>query len=268
MSLKKFYADPAYQIKAFVRVFAIMVAASAALWALRDASFLEWNMTSWHLLWVPLGIYLGGMSAVFIHNATHRSFPNQTLNEFCGELAGVHQLWGFTGWRLIHLIHHQYSDDVEHDPHPTKGRYFGEYLRNMFIRSSRTVSKRYRAHWGETPRTARLQTLGLVAFVAMALSCLAFWFMLLGPVGFVLGYIPSYLTNHYMFAHINYFCHPVNPETGETAAANLNHHLGYKIANFLWCGIFFHGNHHRKATLFNPRHLKARTARERVPAHG
>lgn len=256
MSLKKFYADPYLQIRSFVSYTVVFSAICAALYTLRTPEFYQFTFSWWHLALIPLGIYAGGLSAVYIHNATHQSFPNRWLNGICGRIAGIHQLWGYKGWKLIHLVHHQYSDHEEHDPHPTKNRMFSEYFRNMFLRSSLALSRRYREHFGNTPRTRVLQTLTVGLFVVKASTLLAFWYLLLGPAGFIFGYIPSLAWNHYMFAHINYYCHPEQQETGETRATNLNHNWYYRIANFLWHGIYFHGNHHRKPMLFNPRKLK------------
>lgn len=257
MSLRSFYQDPYYQIKAFARNTIFVIALCVSLFAMRSSSFFEYQFAVWHLALILPGIYIGGISAVFIHNATHKSFSNRLLNELCGELAGLHQLWGFTGWRLIHLVHHQYSDNVENDPHPTKNRKFWEYTAKMFVNSSLTISRRYREHWGTNSRTQQLQLVTVGALASLAITSLLFWFLLLGPAGFIWFYIPSLIVNHLLFAQINYFCHPLNEKTGETEAANLNHNLYYKFANLIWCGIFFHGNHHRRATLFNPRYMNA-----------
>lgn len=262
MSLKKFYADPYYNIRAFSLQFAVAAVLCVVFYNLHDAGFYSFSFAWWQpLVYGVLGIYLGGLSAVWIHNATHKSFPNHLLNEACGELAGLHQLWGFNGWRLIHLVHHQYSDNIEHDPHPPKGRTFWAFARTMFIESSFTISRRYRDHWKESPRTRMLQRLVFVAFLSASLTTLAMWYLLLGPVAFVFGYIPSLIANHLLFVDVNYTCHPAD-ETGATAAANLNHTLYYKIANFFWHGIYFHGNHHKKPILFNPRHMPVRAAKD------
>lgn len=261
MSLKLFYASPTYQIRSFgLNALGALVACGVLL-ALRPAEFYEFHFQLWHLLLLPLGIYIGGLSAVFIHNATHHSFPNKRLNDFCGWLAGFHQLWGFRGWKLIHLIHHNYSDKPPHDPHSPLGKSFTRFCIDMFVGSSFTVSRRYREHWGDNRRTRVLQTTGLALFALMALSFLALWFLLLGPEAFLFFYIPSFLFNHWFFATINYFCHPVNEQTGETAAANLTHGWYYPLANTLWHGIYYHGNHHKKPNLFNPRHMKDANAK-------
>ncbi len=265
MSLKNFYANPYYNIRAFALQAIAAGVACAALYSLRSPEFFAFEVSWWQpLVYGALGIYLGGLSAVWIHNATHKSFSSPIVNEACGTLAGLHQLWGFNGWRLIHLVHHQYSDNVEHDPHPPRGRSFWKFAREMFIQSSFTISKRYVDHWKNTPRTRLLQSLALVTFFIASTATLAAWFLLLGPVAFVFGYIPSLIANHLLFVDVNYSCHPAD-EKGETAAANLNNNLYHKLANFFWHGIYFHGNHHRRPMLFNPRYMPERNTKDETP---
>jgi stearoyl-CoA desaturase (delta-9 desaturase) len=255
--IKRFYTDRTLHIRSFGLSLAGGVLMCLALYAVMPAGHYEFSLQWWHAALVPLGIYWGGISAVWMHNATHGSFRNKTVNLLCGHIAGVHQLWGFTGWKLIHLLHHMYSDQVEHDTHPPKGMNFWQFTKTMFLYSSKVVSQRYREHWGDTPLTKALQRATLVIFAAMALTYLLFWYLLLGAVGFVWFFIPSYIANHLLYAHINYRAHPADPNTGETAPANLNHNLYYRLANAAWHGIYFHGNHHRKPLLFNPRYMES-----------
>lgn len=261
MSIKKFYGNRYYHIKSFAAHAAFAFALCAMLYSWHDASFYDFEFSPIRaIIYVILGIYVGGLSAVFIHNATHNSFPNKFLNEIAGQLAGIHQLWGFMGWRIIHLFHHQYSDRNDRDPHPPKGKSFGQFLRGMFVLSSRSISARYREQWGVNTRTWILHTGVMVLFHIMAVCYLLFWFFLLGTEGFIFFYIPSLIWNHVMFAHINYFCHPADPQTGETKATNLNETLYHKVANAIWFGIYFHGNHHKKPSLFNPGKMKTKDA--------
>ncbi|MCE2927943.1 MAG: fatty acid desaturase [Rickettsiales bacterium] len=259
--LKRFYQDRFLQMRSFALCFLTICAATLALFNLMPASHYAFAPEAWHLLLVPLAVYVGGVSAVWIHNATHGSFSPKWLNWVCGQIAGIHQLWGFTGWKLIHLLHHMYSDDEKLDTHPPKGMSLWQFGKIMFVYSSQQVSSRYREHWGDTPETRLIQQLGLAVFLAMAAVNLLFWFALLGANGFVFFFMPSYITNHLLFIDINYSAHPADPKTGETRPANLNHTPYYKLANFLWSGIYFHGNHHRKPLLFNPRHMPARAPR-------
>lgn len=253
--LKRFYHDPYLLIRSFTLCFITVTAMCATLYAYRDASFYEFRFAPWQLLYVPLGIYLGGISAVFIHNATHNSFPIAWMNWWAGQLAGMHQLWGFTGWKLIHLVHHQYSDNADMDPHPPAGKTFPQFLKTMFVHSSKKITERYREHYGVTSRTRLLQGAVYVVFLGLVAANITFWYLLLGPAAFLFGYIPSYITNHLLFADINYHAHPKNEETGEYNAGNMTNTLYYDIANAIWCGIYYHENHHRKPMLFNPKKM-------------
>ena len=253
--MKQFYTDRYLHIRSFSIQLAVTTLLCVALYNFHSAEFYQFHFALWQLALIPLGVYVGGVSSVFIHNATHNSFRWAWLNETCGYLAGLHQLWGFMGWKLIHLVHHQYSDNLTMDPHPPGELTFWQFARQMFIHSSRKISERYREHWGENAVTARLQKTVNILFPIVALANLAFWFLLLGPVGFVFFYIPSYISNHLLFVDVNYTAHPKDPVTGETKAANLDDTLYYKVANFFWFGIYYHGNHHRRPLLFNPKYM-------------
>jgi fatty acid desaturase len=259
--MRRFYNDPYLHIRSFSVTLGVSLLLCAGAFAAHSPEFYHFHFALWELALIPVGIYIGGISAVFIHNASHGSFGPAWLNKAAGELSGMHQLWGFMGWKLIHLIHHHYSDDVKHDPHPPKSLDFWDFTKNMFLHSSINIRERYREHWGMTRRTQRLQKSLLVVFLALAVSNLIFWYALCGPAGFVFFYVPSYIANHLLFAHINYFAHPKDTATGQTAPGNMNHTLYYKLANALWFGIYFHGNHHRKPLLFNPRHMAVGRAR-------
>ncbi len=266
MSLKHFYSDPYLHIRSFAYNLCIALAACAVAYALHSAEFYYFAPHWWHLALVPLGIYVGGLSAVFIHNASHGSFPYAWMDRLFGQIAGMHQLWGFFGWKFIHMLHHQYSDRDGLDPHPPKGKTFWQFTRDMFLKSSFQVTKRYREHWGMSRRTQLLRMGVYMSFLSMVAAHLVFWYLLLGPVGFVFFFVPSYVANHLLFADINYRAHPADPDTGDTRPANMNDDLYYKIANALWFGIYFHGNHHRRPTLFNPRHMEAQEQRLRAMA--
>ncbi len=261
MSIKKFYSDRYYHIKSFAihAVVALTLAFAAYSW--HDGEFYQFEFEPLRAaLYMLLGIYVGGVSVVFIHNATHNSFPNKWLNEIAGQIAGVHQLWGFMGWKVIHLFHHLYSDRGDRDPHPPKGKTFKQFLLGMSLGASRSISSKYREQWGTGRKTMILHKLVIIFFNIMAISYLLFWYFLLGPEGFLFFYIPSLVWNQVMFAHINYFCHPLDKETGETAAANLDSSMYHKFSNAVWWGIYYHGNHHKKPQLFNPKKMKAKDA--------
>ena len=261
--IKKFYTDRYLHIRSFTIYFVVSLLLCATLYAIHSPDFYRFHFAWWHLALIPLGIYVGGVSAVFIHNATHHSFPSRWLDEACGYLSGLHQLWGFMGWKLIHLVHHQYSDNIDMDPHPPGDLTFWQFAKIMFLHSSAKISERYREHWGMNRRTKVLHNGVLITFLGVVILNTLFWYLLLGPAGFLFFYIPSYISNHLLFVDVNYTAHPKNPETGETKAANLDHNWYYKLANAMWFGIYYHGNHHRKPLLFNPKYMPVSQRREK-----
>lgn len=258
-SLKQFYKDPYMHIRSFSLNAAVMVGVCVLLASLRDATFYTFNPSWWHALLIIPALYVAGMSAVWMHNASHGSFNNPIINDVCGYIAGAHQLWGYFGWKFIHMIHHMYSDRDIGDPHNPKGKTFWNFTKEMFMNSSFEISRRYREHWGDTQRTKLLQKGVMITYGLMAASNLAFWFLLLGPEGFVFFYIPSYIGNHLFYADINYACHPVDPETGNTKPTNLTHGWYHRLCNVMFFGIYYHGNHHRKPKAFNPKLAQIKT---------
>ena len=261
MSLtRKFYADPYMHTRQFV--FGILIAAGLCglLYLIHYPEFYAFRFVWWNLLLIPLGFYIGGLSVVFIHNATHGSFPGRFLNWTCGQLAGMHQLWGFTNWKHMHLVHHQYSDDPDMDPHPPKDDTFWQYARHTLAYSSAKINDRYFEHWGNTPRSRAIIGSNFIAFIVMNLLNLLFWYLLLGPVGFWFFYLPSYFASQFIFMHINYFGHPKDQGAARSRPGNLDHKLYYRLANTLWFGLYYHGNHHRRPMLFNPKKMPAPTA--------
>lgn len=271
--MKRFYSDRYLHIRSFTLGLFISLMLAVLVHSLHSPEFYAFHFQPWHLLLIPLGMYIGGISAVFMHNASHGSFPNRWVNDLCGHVSGIHQLWGFTGWKLIHLLHHLYSDNLEMDPHAPGERSFWQFARIMFIKSSRKISERYREHWGNGPLTKLLQRATLMVFFAYAAANVFLMYALLGTAGFVFFYIPSYIANHLLYVSINYTAHPKDEATGQTAAANLDNNLYYKVANALFFGIYYHANHHRKPMLFNPKHMveaprrvRAEAAREEIAA--
>jgi stearoyl-CoA desaturase (delta-9 desaturase) len=264
-TLKKFYADPYMQIKTTAGhlVFCSMACILFYIW--HSSFFYRFHFNWYDLALIPLGIYVGGISAVFIHNASHGSFPGTWLNEAVGHITGIHQLWGFKGWKLIHLVHHQYVDNDDMDPHKHSDLTFWQFCKVMAFRSNSKIRERYQNHWGNTENLQLFKSPNLISAlsVLMVIVSLLFWYLLLGPVGFIFFYVPSYIANYMLVTDVNYTAHPKDPQTGDTCSVNLDHNFYYKLANTLWFGIYYHANHHRSPLLFNPKR-QTRPARARI----
>jgi tRNA threonylcarbamoyladenosine dehydratase len=199
-------------------------------------------------------MYLGCLSAVYLHNAAHGNFRPKWLNPVIGEFCALQQLSGFAVFKFVHHIHHANADDSELDPHPPKGFRFIQFLdatRTLIGRSLRTL---YLRRWGNgresLERWKRQSRLAFATRIARAL----FVFLLLGPQNFLLLFLPSYVANILFFACFNYFAHREQTD-GSTRILNLNETPLLQAANALLCGVFYHRNHHLRPRFFNPKRM-------------
>ncbi|HEY0963815.1 MAG TPA: fatty acid desaturase [Pseudomonadales bacterium] len=206
-----------------------------------------------------LGAIIGLQSAWLMHNASHESIKPAWLNRLVGELSGLQQLAGFPVWAVFHIVHHQNSDDPLKDPHPPGTLTFREYFRQMGVSTGRVVHNVYFELWGDNPRTQRLWRMTMITFLLARFTRAVFLLVLLGPTLFVLVLIVSKIVNYAWYIHFNYYTHQPN-ENGDMEVLNLNHNLYYKFMNATMAGIYFHKNHHRKASLFDPRTLEPEQA--------
>ncbi len=249
--LQGFRRDPNYLLRYYATLFVLTALAILPL-SMRPPEFYVLDLKIWHLWLVPLGVLVGIASAMLIHNAAHGSIKPVWINKFIGELCGLHQLYGFRAWTIAHLIHHQYPDDPEKDPHAPNGMRFIPFLWGMQRMLRGCLKHNYEQLWGADPRNMQHWKLkNLFGFVGMWARMLL-WFLLLGPNLFLCFYLTSYVANVVFFAHFNYFTHRLT-ETGEIEIQNLNDGIYYKIVNALFLGIYFHKNHHLRPSYADPR---------------
>jgi|GEM_PF-869039 len=208
---------------------------------------------------LPVAIYLGHLSAVFIHNAVHNNFKPIWLNPIIGELCALHQISaGFLVFKYVHYEHHAYPDIPKKDPHPPKGYSFWQFVdqsRDLIISRLAAV---YLESWGDTEKNRlkwRIQD-GLLLMLRFTKTL--FLFVLLGPKVFALLYLPSYIANVFLFAAFNYFTH-VEKADGSTEILNLDNNGYFWFCNRTMFGVFYHKNHHLKAKLFNPMQMPEAT---------
>jgi stearoyl-CoA desaturase (delta-9 desaturase) len=250
--MRKFYTDPYFLPRYFMACLLAHGTLCAMLYALHSSSFYRFHFTWAYLFLIPLGLYAGGLSVVFMHNASHGSFLYPWLNWFCGHLAGMHQLWGFLNFQLGHLFHHQYSDNPDRDIHHPGDKTFWHYALTMWPQYTTNMNKHYVEHWGSN-FSSRCYTVLLQSSLFALIGCnLLFWNLLLGPGWFLFFYLPSYIGMFLVYAVINYFGHSEDPVTGIFAPCNLDNNWLYRLGNVLLFGVFYHANHHRRPLLFNP----------------
>ena len=210
---------------------------------------------AWQLWLIPVGLYVAFIVGTLVHNTTHDSMRPKWINRVVGELCGFLLMMGFPGWAITHLIHHQYPDDPERDVHPPLDLSYWQFLDHMGATMARLMTKNYFDIWGTAPKYKRIWKGVQVSAPFVRYARVLFLFLLLGPSWFIFLYMPLKLLAVFMYAHFNYFTHrPLGKNQFEIL--NLNEGISYKLLNLVTFGSYFHKNHHKNPSLFDPRKLK------------
>jgi fatty-acid desaturase len=200
------------------------------------------------------GILFGLFTAGLLHNTSHNNIGNLKLNRWVGEFCGWWVLYGFRNFVLVHYLHHIYSDE-EHDPVNPEGMSFFVFVTAPMRYMIKKAKGWLRETHGHHPDYEKILNTQTVIFHLILILRLAFWYLLLGKELFFFFYIPGYLSNIIIFAHINYICHK-ELDDGTIEIMNYNHNLYYRFANMMTFGGYFHKNHHINPRMFDPRKLK------------
>jgi fatty acid desaturase len=205
----------------------------------------------------PLAVVLGAMIGSFIHNSSHSNVGNKILNRVVGEFCGTWTLYGFSNFVMIHMLHHQYTDE-KHDPVNPKGMNFFIFLSAPMRYMVRVTKGWLNEVHGEKEGYQDTMKAQTILFHLNLVLRLTFWYFVFGPELFVCFYLPSLAANYGVHAHINYVCHR-DMEDGSVEIVNLNHNIYYKFANLITFGGYFHKSHHLKLNVFNPASLGNQT---------
>lgn len=203
---------------------------------------------------VVAGIYFGIVTASLMHIATHRSIKPKWLNTLVGEICAFQQLVGVAEWSVAHILfHHRYPDDLENDPHPPEGQSYLRYALNMKFNTAMFVNKAYFNKWGQTKEAEKIWQKTGLSILAVGILRVSLWFVLLGPLYFMLFYIPSQIASMLLYTHFNYFTH--RPDSnGKYVPINCENRGLIRILNTLTFGAYYHKNHHENPGLFNPKY--------------
>ncbi|QXD25845.1 fatty acid desaturase [Opitutia bacterium ISCC 51] len=205
----------------------------------------------WYLLGIPLGAYLGVQSGAWMHNACHGNLKPKWLNRFVGELCGLQQLPGVAGWWVTHIIHHQYPDDPDLDPHPSHGVTYCGFIRNMKVTMRKAMTHNFFNLWGKTKETKRIWAMVDLTLPINRYLRALFMLLLFSPPVFFFVWIPSYLTNITFYAHLNYATHRPN-EKGDFEILDVNRSWYYRFMNWMAQGCYFYKTHHWRPHSINP----------------
>lgn len=207
----------------------------------------HWDPRFWLLL--PFVCYAQILCSVFIHNATHNSFP-RAINRIVGEICGIVVLTRFASWEVLHQRHHRYSDDIEKDPHPVVPSYWS-YVVKTISSTERTLQRIYFELYGDSEKNHRYELRRAYMSYATNLLLIAVWYTFLGPIAFGFFFVPSALVGMLHIIHFNWSTHNATSKLRDFHPVNLNHGF-FKLGNKIFFGIYMHANHHKRANLFNP----------------
>jgi fatty acid desaturase len=211
----------------------------------------------WLPLLLPVAIYLAITAHVFIHNASHGNFP-KPVNRIVGEICGIVVLSKFASWEIMHRRHHRHTDDPRFDPHPATRRYW-PYVLETIVGVERTLQQQYLDLYGDTPENRRYEKVrSVLSFLSGAAIAFA-WLVVLGAPVFWVLFMPSFVFAALFVIFFNWAGHNAHSEGATIEPTNLDHGA-FWILNRMFFGIFYHGNHHKMARMFNPMNLPLRAS--------
>jgi len=250
-----FRSDRNFFLKYFVAQMLIAVGLAALIVAVRGVHF-ELTHFDPRVLWaLPLAFAIGVKAPVMLHNAVHENYKPRWANDLLGELLGFFVLFGLAPFRISHILHHSFAD-TKQDPHPPDGKSFAHFLLTTQLNSIRVIRRKFLDYHGESLATHSILATEMAAYYVGVAGRIVAIGILLGPT-FALGfYLPAWLTNLVVFAHINFATH-VETDDGETELLNLDGNVYYRLVNFLGDGAYYHANHHRWPKRINPKYAAA-----------
>lgn len=249
----QFRQNPRYLLDYCIRSALFFVVADLLLYGLRGMP-LAFDLRAGDAFFPVVALLLCGLPSSIMHNCAHGNVGSRRVNRLVGELCGTIMLYGFGGFRQGHMFHHMHPDNPKYDPHPPQGKSFAVFLISPIKATLRVIETAYYEQFGKTPETIASIRWQTILFNAGIMLRIVFWVLLLGPKLFLLFYLPLYLSNIFVFAHINYATHVERPD-GQSEIINLHEGLYYRLVNFVSFGGYYHKNHHLRPKAFNPARL-------------
>lgn len=249
---KQFRRNPAFYLM-YDGAWALVLVLAAGL--LQLSGWTGWmpEPSAWALLLFPLVTYTVIAAHLFVHNATHRSWP-RPINRLVGELCGAWIMTRFASWEIVHQRHHAHSDDPVKDPHPVQPN-FWRFTLHTILNVERQLQQAYYDVHGDTPANHRYERVRAVVSFATAVLLGYVWMLIWGSFGFFAVFLPAVLLGGLHVIHFNWCTHNGFSPSKDYRPINLDHGL-YWIGNRIFFGIYYHANHHQRPSLFNPRFLQ------------
>ncbi len=208
--------------------------------------FGEW--TWWLPVLLPVACYAVMCGHVFAHNAAHGNFP-KPVNRLMGEIAGLVVLSRFASWEIIHMRHHQYSDDLDRDPHPNMGGYWKTFFHTL-VNVEKQLQQNFLDLHGDTAENRKREKTRALISYATNIVLIACWFRLLGAPGFLLLFVPASIAATLHLIHFNWSTHN-GMKGSDFKPVDIDQGI-FWFGNRIFFGIYYHDTHHRNTKLFNP----------------
>ena len=264
VSYANFKKDKFFFLKYFFNQMSWSLIILALLLVVKGIHFSGFEFQTWQIIPAIIAVLFGIQVPAVLHNAVHHNIKPRWLNELIGEVAGYFVLFGLGPFRISHVLHHAHADS-EFDPHPPNGKGFLYFLATTQLNTIRVIRRRFLNIHGSSAKTHSVLALEIFFYYISLVARLVSWVLLLEPTYFMVFFVPAYLTNVLVFAHINFATHKTHAD-GRVEIINLNHNFYYKLVNRIGSGVYFHKNHHLKPGLYNPSAME--TAHSRVFDHG
>jgi fatty acid desaturase len=202
---------------------------------------------------------------LFAHNVAHRNFP-KAVNRIIGEVVALMVLTRYASWEIIHLRHHQYSDQPGKDPHDCRPGFFTRFLPYFLMNVERQLKQQFfDFHGGRTPENVRFERWRAVLSFGTNVALIYAILLVLGAPVFCLIFLPAQVVTIIHLAHFNWATHNGFSPTRDYHPLNLDHGL-YWLGNRIFFGIYYHANHHRVVKAFNPMYVQSASSRAPVMA--
>lgn len=229
--------------------FAVSGALACSLWWFEFPGLVP-EFQLWHLGLLPAVIYFHVLANVVVHNCCHGNLPkpiNRTVAEFLGAIVFVR----YASWEVLHQRHHRYSDDPEKDPHPVLPNFWSFLYQIMTLNLERQLQNEFFDNHGDTPANRKHETLRSMLSFSTMFPMFAAWVLLLGPSFALFVFLPASLVGWIVVAHFNWVTHNAHSADQDYHPVNLDTGV-YWLGNRIWFGLYMHGNHHKRANVFNP----------------
>lgn len=260
--MNKFKKDKFYLLRYSIQHSVVFLLLSLLLVVTKGID-LSFSFETKDFIYILSGLLLCGLPSGLLHNCAHRNVGPIWFNDLVGEFLGTVMLYGYRGFSLGHMFHHKYPDNPMYDPHPPRGYSFLRFVIAPIEATLIIIERAYFENFGKNESTIRNISLSRLFFNLSIFTKLSFWFLLFGAKIFILFYLVLYISNIFVFAHINYATHIEN-ENGDSEIININSNLYYKVVNKISLGGYYHKSHHLRPRAFNPSKVNLCSSKELI----